>query len=58
MAEDKKFIIVVGSDDAGLGYREVLAEDLRKDGRVAEVIDVGVKLVVTRLISLSWREIS
>lgn len=34
--------IVVGSDDAGLSYKEALADDLRKDDRVAEVIDVGV----------------
>ncbi len=32
--------IVVGSDDAGADYREVLAKDLREDSRVSEVIDV------------------
>ncbi len=34
--------IVVGSDDAGLQYKDALAADLRADPRVAEVIDVGV----------------
>ncbi|MDT7582010.1 MAG: ribose 5-phosphate isomerase [Pseudonocardiales bacterium] len=36
-----KFRIVVGSDCAGLRYKEILAEQLRNDDRVAEVIDVG-----------------
>ena len=39
MAE--KLRIVVGSDCAGLRYKEILAEQLRNDDRVAEVIDVG-----------------
>lgn len=34
--------IVVGSDDAGFRYKSALAELLRADDRVAEVIDVGV----------------
>jgi ribose 5-phosphate isomerase B len=34
--------IVVGSDDAGLQYKEVLKADLKDDDRVAEVTDVGV----------------
>ncbi len=34
--------IVVGSDDAGLQYKEVLKADLERDDRVAEVTDVGV----------------
>ncbi|WOF22390.1 ribose-5-phosphate isomerase [Microbacterium betulae] len=34
--------IVVGSDDAGLAYKEALKADLEKDPRVSEVIDVGV----------------
>jgi len=34
--------IVVGSDDAGYRYKTALAELLRADERVAEVIDVGV----------------
>jgi ribose 5-phosphate isomerase B len=35
--------IVVGSDDAGVQYKDALAADLRADPRVAEVIDVGVR---------------
>lgn len=35
--------IVVGSDDAGRDYKEILKGDLAADPRVAEVIDVGVK---------------
>ena len=34
--------VVVGSDDAGLDYKELLKADLKGDDRVAEVIDVGV----------------
>jgi ribose 5-phosphate isomerase B len=34
--------IVVGCDDAGLQYKEVLKADLQADDRVAEVTDVGV----------------
>jgi ribose 5-phosphate isomerase B len=34
--------IVVGSDDAGFEYKEVLKKDLQGDPRVAEVTDVGV----------------
>ncbi len=37
-----KFKIVIGCDDAGTRFRDALAADLRRDGRVAEVIDVGV----------------
>ena len=36
-----KLRIVVGSDCAGIRYKEILAEQLRNDDRVAEVIDVG-----------------
>jgi ribose 5-phosphate isomerase B len=32
--------IVIGSDDAGLEYKNALADDLAADGAVAEVIDV------------------
>jgi len=32
--------VVVGSDDAGDDYRRILADQLRADSRVAEVIDV------------------
>lgn len=34
--------IVVGSDDAGLQYKDILKGDLAADERVYEVIDVGV----------------
>ncbi|MCA1188134.1 MULTISPECIES: ribose-5-phosphate isomerase [Saccharopolyspora] len=34
--------IVVGSDDAGLDYKDVLKADLEQDPRVASVVDVGV----------------
>lgn len=39
----RKLRIVVGSDEAGVGYKEALKADLEQDDRVAEVIDVGVK---------------
>jgi len=39
---DKKLRIAVGSDDAGIRYKEALTRDLQSDDRVAEVIDVGV----------------
>ncbi len=35
--------IVVGSDDAGVQYKDALKADLKKDDRVSEVIDVGVQ---------------
>lgn len=38
----RPFRIVVGSDDAGLDYKEALKKDLAADPRVAEVTDVGV----------------
>ena len=34
--------VVVGCDDAGLTYKDVLRADLEKDDRVASVVDVGV----------------
>ncbi|MGF3057086.1 ribose-5-phosphate isomerase [Microbacterium sp. YY-01] len=36
------FRIIVGSDDAGFDYKEVLKKDLEADSRVASVVDVGV----------------
>lgn len=36
-----KLRIVVGSDEAGVRYKDALAADLRSDDRVVEVIDVG-----------------
>ena len=34
--------IVIGSDDAGYEYKEILKRDLEADDRVASVVDVGV----------------
>lgn len=34
--------VVVGSDDAGLAYKERIKADLEGDDRIAEVLDVGV----------------
>ena len=38
----ERWRIVIGSDDAGLDYKNALKADLEADPRVAEVIDVGV----------------
>ncbi|MDQ2737055.1 MAG: ribose-5-phosphate isomerase [Actinomycetota bacterium] len=35
--------IVIGSDEAGLDYKEILRRDLELDTRVSEVTDVGVR---------------
>lgn len=37
-----KYRLIVGSDDAGLEYKNTLVEDLRNDPRVSSVHDVGV----------------
>jgi ribose 5-phosphate isomerase B len=34
--------IVIGSDDAGFTYKEILKEDLQRSDRVASVRDIGV----------------
>lgn len=34
--------IIVGADDAGFAYKEILKGDLEADPRVSEVVDVGV----------------
>ncbi len=34
--------VVIGCDDAGLEYKDILRGDLEADDRVAEVVDVGV----------------
>ncbi len=34
--------IVIGSDDAGFDYKEILKADLVQDARVASVVDIGV----------------
>lgn len=39
-----KFRIVVGSDDAGYAYKEVLKADLAASSLVASVVDVGVEV--------------
>ena len=39
---DTTLRLVVGADDAGFDYKEILKHDLQKDPRVASVIDVGV----------------
>lgn len=39
---EKKLRIVIGSDEAGLDYKEVLLKDLEADERVESVIDVGI----------------
>jgi ribose 5-phosphate isomerase B len=36
------FRIVIGSDDAGFDYKEIIKKDLENDPRVASVVDVGV----------------
>ncbi|QUH06256.1 ribose-5-phosphate isomerase [Saccharopolyspora erythraea] len=42
MSEAKPLRVVVGSDDAGLHYKDVLKADLAADSRVESVVDVGV----------------
>ncbi|HYP46400.1 MAG TPA: ribose-5-phosphate isomerase [Propionibacteriaceae bacterium] len=37
-----KLRIVVGCDDAGMRYKEILLADLQSDPRVGEVVDIGV----------------
>ncbi|PZO56515.1 MAG: ribose-5-phosphate isomerase [Leifsonia xyli] len=39
---DQQFRIVVGSDDAGFDYKEIIKQDLQADPRVVSVVDVGV----------------
>jgi ribose 5-phosphate isomerase B len=41
-AQDGKLRLVVGSDDAGFDYKEVLKDDLRGHALVGSVVDVGV----------------
>lgn len=42
MTDQKKWRIVVGSDDAGFDYKEALKADLEKSDLVESVTDVGV----------------
>ncbi len=39
---DTALRIVVGADDAGFDYKEILKGDLENDPRVASVVDIGV----------------
>ncbi len=39
---DKQLRVVVGCDDAGYEYKEILKRDLEASGLVASVVDVGV----------------
>ena len=39
----EKLRIVVGSDDAGLQYKDILRKDFEADPRVTSVVDVGVR---------------
>jgi ribose 5-phosphate isomerase B len=38
-----KWRVVIGSDDAGYEYKEILKADMLRDPRVAEVVDVGAE---------------
>ena len=38
----EKLRIVVGADEAGVQYKDIIKADLEADPRVAEVVDVGV----------------
>jgi ribose 5-phosphate isomerase B len=38
----KKFRVVIGSDDAGFQYKEILKKQLQSDTNVESVVDVGV----------------
>ncbi|KAF2141527.1 uncharacterized protein K452DRAFT_288219 [Aplosporella prunicola CBS 121167] len=42
MENQQPLRIVVGSDDAGINYKNTISSDLSNDPRVADVIDVGV----------------
>jgi len=42
MSEIRKLRIVIGGDDAGFDYKEILRRDLEADDRVESVVDVGV----------------
>jgi ribose 5-phosphate isomerase B len=39
---EKKLVIAMGADDAGVNYKNKIKADLESDPRVAKVIDVGV----------------
>ena len=39
---EQKWRIVVGCDEAGVQYRDILKADLEADPRVGEVVDIGI----------------
>lgn len=39
---EQKWRVVVGSDDAGVQYKDTIKSDLENDDRVSELIDLGV----------------
>lgn len=39
---DASLRLVLGADDAGFAYKEILKQDLEGDPRIASVVDVGV----------------
>ena len=43
MTDTPRWRVAIGSDDAGLAYKDLLLADLRNDPRVSEVIDIGVE---------------
>lgn len=40
--EDKRYVVAVGSDDAGVNLKNFIGDQLRDDPRVDEVVDFGV----------------
>lgn len=42
MQQQQQWRVVVGSDDAGVQYKDTIKADLEKDDRVGELIDLGV----------------
>ena len=42
MSTQRRWRLVVGSDDAGMAYKDLIVADLKKDPRVSEVVDLGV----------------
>jgi ribose 5-phosphate isomerase B len=42
MTDPQPLRLVVGSDDAGFDYKEILKKDLEQNASVASVVDVGV----------------
>lgn len=40
--DDKRYVVAVGSDDAGVNLKNFIRDQLREDPRVEEVVDFGV----------------